>query len=81
MRRAEALTKPEAANLCWSMDSIHDQLADGPSFRLLSVIDDFNREALAVGIDLSLSVERVVRALNQIIEWRGSSLLKARRHD
>lgn len=46
---------------------MHDQL-DGRSFRLFNVIDDFNREALAVEIDLSLPAKRVVRALNQVIE-------------
>ena len=38
---------------------------------MLNVIDDFNREALTIDIDLSLPSERVVRALDQIIEWRG----------
>ncbi|MBN0537403.1 transposase family protein, partial [Pseudomonas aeruginosa] len=50
-------------------------LADGRSFRLFNVIDDFNREALAMDIDLSLPAERVVRALDQIIEWRGKPLV------
>lgn len=50
---------------------MHDQLSDGRSYRLFNVIDDFNREALAIDIDLSLPAERVVRALDQIIEWRG----------
>jgi putative transposase len=40
-------------------------------FRLLNVLDDFNREGLGIEIDFSLPAERVVRALNQIIEWRG----------
>jgi putative transposase len=62
---------PGAINQCWSMDFMHDQLSDGRSFRLFNVIDDFNREALAIEIDLSLPAERVVRSLNQIIEWRG----------
>jgi putative transposase len=35
------------------------------------VIDDFNREGLAIEADLFLPAERVVRTLNQIIEWRG----------
>jgi len=38
------------------------------------VIDDFNREALAIDIDLSLPAERVVRSLDQIIEWQGKPL-------
>lgn len=69
--KPEPLVVPEAINQCWSMDFMHDQLADGRSFRLLNIIDDFNREALAMEIDLSLPAERVVRALDQVIEWRG----------
>ena len=35
------------------------------------MIDDFNREALGIEVNFSLPAERVIRALNQIIEWRG----------
>ncbi|MCG9060231.1 IS3 family transposase [Laribacter hongkongensis] len=69
--KPEPLAVPDAMNQCWSMDFMHDQLADGRRFRLLSIIDDFNREALVMDIDLSLPAERVVRALDQVIEWRG----------
>lgn len=71
VREGEPLAVPETINQCWSMDFMHDQLADGRSFRMLNIIDDFNREALAMDIDLSLPAERVVRALDQVIEWRG----------
>jgi putative transposase len=37
----------------------------------LNVIDDFNREGLGIEVDFSLPTLRVIRALNQIIEWRG----------
>ena len=67
----EALNVPESINQIWSMDFMHDQLQDGRSFRLFNVIDDFNREALGIEVDFSLPSERVIRALNQIIEWRG----------
>ena len=50
---------------------MHDQLSDGRSFRLFNVIDDFNREGLGIEVDFSLPAERVIRALDQIIEWRG----------
>lgn len=53
------------------MDFMHDQLSDGRSYRLFNVIDDFNREGLGIEVDLSLPANRVIRALNQIIEWRG----------
>ena len=36
------------------MDFMHDQLQDGRTFRLLNVIDDFNREALGKEIDFDL---------------------------
>ena len=53
------------------LDFMHDQLETGRSFRLLNVIDVFNREALGIEIDFSLSSLRVIRALEQIISWRG----------
>jgi putative transposase len=67
----EPLTVPTALNQVWSMDFMHDQLADGRSIRLFNVIDDFNREALGIEVDFSLPSERVIRSLNQIIGWRG----------
>ena len=48
------------------------RLGDGRAFRLLNVLDDFNREGLGIEVDFSLPAERVVRTLNQIIEWRGA---------
>lgn len=69
--KPEPLTVPTAINQVWSMDFMHDQLGDGRCFRLLNVIDDFNREALGIEIDFSLPAERVIRALEHIIEWRG----------
>ena len=56
------------------MDFMTDQLADGRAFRTLNVLDDFNREGLAIEVDFSLPAERVVRALEQIIAWRGKPL-------
>ena len=53
------------------MDFMHDQLDDGRSIRLLNVIDDHNREALGVEVDFSLPTQRVIRCLNNIIQWRG----------
>ena len=63
---------PDTRNDTWSMDFMHDQLADGRTFRLFNVLDDFNREGLAMEIDLSLPAERVVRALDDLIAWRGA---------
>jgi len=72
--KPDELAVPEAPNEVWSMDFMADRLGDGRQFRLLNVLDDFNREGLGIEIDFSLPAERVVRALNRIIEWRGKPL-------
>tara|TARA_R110000751_G_scaffold297742_1_gene407405 strand:- start:1335 stop:2135 length:801 start_codon:yes stop_codon:yes gene_type:complete len=69
--KPEALVVPTVINASWSMDFMHDQLEDGRRYRLFNVIDDYNREGLGIEVDLSLPSERVMRALDQIIEWRG----------
>jgi putative transposase len=69
--RPEPLAVPDMPNDTWSMDFMADQLADGRSIRTLNVLDDFNREGLGIEVDFSLPAKRVVRSLNQIIEWRG----------
>lgn len=66
-----SLVVPTALNTCWSMDFMHDQLANGRTYRLFNVIDDYNREGLIIDADFSLPAERVIRSLNQLIEWRG----------
>jgi putative transposase len=62
---------PDAPNVTWSMDFMADRLGDGRAFRLLNVLDDFNREGLGIEVDFSLPAERVIRSLDRIIEWRG----------
>ena len=50
---------------------MHCRAVDGRAFRLLNVLDDFNREGLGIEVDFSLPAERVIRSLDRIIEWRG----------
>jgi putative transposase len=65
------LTVPERANQSWSMDFMSDALWSGRRFRTFNVVDDFNREALCIEVDLSLPAARVVRSLERIAAWRG----------
>ena len=69
--KSDALSVPVAPNQVWSMDFMSDSLIDGRSFRTFNVLDDYNREGLGIEVDQSLPSTRVVRALEQIIEWRG----------
>lgn len=65
------LAEPTVPNQTWSMDFMSDALLTGQRFRTLNVIDDFNREVLAIEIDTSLPAQRVVRVLEQITDWHG----------
>ena len=48
-----------------------DSLEDGRKVRILNIIDDFNRESLAIEVGISISSERVTRILDWIIELKG----------
>jgi putative transposase len=69
--KPEPLKQPLRRNQVWSIDFMHDQLSDGRKYRLFNVIDDFRREGLAIDAGFSLPSIRVIRSLNQLIEWRG----------
>jgi putative transposase len=60
-----------APNECWSLDFVTDVLADGRRFRMLTVVDNFTREALVIDLDFSMPARRVTAALNQVIAERG----------
>jgi putative transposase len=70
-RVKEPLLQPETPNAVWSMDFMHDSLHNGRKFRVLNVIDDFNREALAIEPHLSISSDLVTRILDRIIHEKG----------
>ena len=55
----------------WAVDFLQDALASGRAIRLLSVIDVFTREALALEVDTSRPGARVVRVLDRLIGERG----------
>ncbi len=60
------LDDAEASNDYWSLDFTSDSATDGRKFRTLNIIDNFNREVLAIEIDLSLPVSLVIHCLDQV---------------
>jgi len=58
-------------NARWSLDFVHDQMANGRRFRILNVVDDVTRECLAAIPDTSISGQRVSRELTALIARRG----------
>ena len=70
-RNPQLLAVPPMANQTWSMDFMSDALMCGRRFRTFNVVDDFNRESLAIEIDLNLPAPRVIRVLDRIASQRG----------
>lgn len=70
-RVKQQLFQPTQKNQVWSIDFMHDSLWDGRSFRLLNVIDDYNRQVLAIEADTSLPVLRLIRVLERLKETTG----------
>jgi putative transposase len=70
-RIRESLSVPTRANQVWSMDFMSDCLYGGRVFRTLNIVDDYNREVVAIEVDTSLPSLRVVRVLEQLSLWRG----------
>ena len=70
-RFKEVLQVPSGPNLTWSMDFMSDALQDGRKLRVLNITDDFNREAMAIEIGLSLPSDRVIRTLQLVAEEHG----------
>jgi putative transposase len=59
------------ANARWSLDFVHDQMANGRRFRVLNIVDDVTRECLAAIPDTSISGTRVARELTALMDRRG----------
>jgi len=66
-RNPQPLSVPESMNQSWSIDFMSDSLWDGRKFRTFNVVDDYNREALAIEVDLSLPAQRVTRVLDRLV--------------
>ncbi len=62
---------PDRANQRWSLDFVSDALSDGQRFRVLCIVDDCTREALATVVDRSMSGRRMTRELGELILRRG----------
>jgi putative transposase len=67
----QPIAVPQSLNERWSMDFVSDSLANGRAFRVLSILDDFSRECLALEVDHGLPAERVTRVLDRLALSRG----------
>jgi len=74
LARRSRVSTPRAMrpNQKWSMDFMSAKLLDGRWFRVLTVIDQFTRECLALVADRALNGHRVALALSQVVAARGT---------
>jgi len=55
-----------SASQDWAMDFVHDQLADGRKFRVLTVLDKWRRECVVLEVGFGLTGDSVVKALERL---------------
>ena len=58
-------------NRCWALDFMHDALYRGRRFRTLNVIDEANRECLAIEVGMSIPSALLIRVLSRLIDCYG----------
>lgn len=61
---------PIRPNVIWAMDFQFDQTTDGKTLKLLNVIDEFTREALATDVERSIDADQVVACLERLAAER-----------
>lgn len=71
-RTGQPLRVWTAANQEWALDFVHDAVESGRAIRVLSVVDAYTRECLALEVDTSFASRRVTRVLDEIIAERGT---------
>jgi len=74
VREGKPLVARTAANQEWPLDFVHDAVECGRAIRVLSVVDAYTRECLALEVDTSFASRRVTRVLDAIVAERGQPL-------
>lgn len=67
----QTLELPSATNQVWSMDFVSDALASGRRIKVLTIVDDFSKEAIDLAVDFGISGHYVTRVLDQAARFRG----------
>jgi len=65
------MPRPQNPNHIWSMDFMRDNLADGRTIKVLSVVDEYTRKCFRIEVDTSINGMRVARALSEIGQIEG----------
>ena len=71
----EPLIHPESFNPTWNMEFLNDSLYNGKKFRVLNIMDDYNREVIGIETHLSMGTGKVIEILDRVIQERANSKL------
>lgn len=63
--------RPLYPNHIWSIDFVHDRLSNGRSYKMLTVLDEYTREALSVTVATRMGSAEVLEALYPLLLRRG----------
>ncbi len=63
--------RPERANHVWSYDFVMDQTHDGRTIKMLTVVDEFTRESLAIEVKRRMKSTDVIEVLSGLFLKRG----------
>jgi putative transposase len=64
--------RPEHVNHVWSYDFVADRTSNGKPIRMLTIIDEFSRECLAIHVDRALTSYDVIEQLAELFVQRGT---------
>ena len=63
--------RPHYPNHIWSIDFVHDKLSNGRAYKMLTVLDEYTREALSVAVGAKMGSAEVLEALYPLLLRRG----------
>jgi transposase InsO family protein len=63
--------RPEHPDHVWSYDFVHARTSDGRAFKILTLIDEYTRESLAIDVERRLNSEDVLARLEELFVLRG----------
>ncbi|MCH7670507.1 MAG: IS3 family transposase, partial [Acidobacteria bacterium] len=66
------LLTAEHRNHVWALDFVFDETADLRRLKLLNIVDEHTREALAMDVERSITSDDVVDCLNRLVAQRGA---------
>ena len=70
-RRFLCTTEAERPNHVWSYDFMSARTHEGRTLRLLTLLDEYTRECLAIRVERRMGSQQIIEALSDVMLWRG----------